>query len=256
MLVRRIVLVLALAAGFLASVALGVSAQTTTPSGVGAAETPTVAGGDAVTSPSSSGGSVSVPASTTPSSTTTTTTGTSTTASSTPCPAAPSGAGGTTTTPTATTPATTTTTGLSNDTSCPKTPSISLGLQVPVSGLAPLHPGATATAKGSLEIVATTQSWTLLADDASNTGPDAGHLVREPGCDLGTAVLRHPLTMQASPVAGQSFGPASLSRSPIAVASGGEASQTVNLDFSQVIDADEAMVQGCHYGITVGITVS
>ncbi len=257
--VRRVVLVVALAAGLLASASLGVFAQTTT-TGDGS-------GSAGATASDASPPAATTPASTTPSPSTTpstTTAGTSTTPSSssssstgTACPATSVPATPVTTTPTVpttTTPAADSSAGSATATAgCSKTPSLSLGFSVPVSGLA-LKPGGTSTAKGAVIVDTTAGGWTLSAVDASGSA-HPGHLVRSGQCDLGVPYLTDPLYVQASPVGGQSFGSAPLSASATALASGG-ASASVNLDFSQSVGSGEALATGCSYALTISLTLS
>jgi hypothetical protein len=134
----------------------------------------------------------------------------------------------------------------------------------PPSALTPFVPGSTAISSGNgvstgiVTITAPLTAWTLTAAD-SNTGANAGHLVRGASCSQGASTLAQPLSMTVSPVptftTASSSGPVSLGASGQTVATG-TGSGVANTNYSQVIGSSEQLLVGCTYSVTVAFTLS
>lgn len=143
-------------------------------------------------------------------------------------------------------------------------PGLAIALSVsPPAALTPFIHGSTATSNGNgvdagILTVTDLVGWTLTAAD-SNTGTNAGHLVRGAGCSTGTLALAQPLSVTVVPTAAfvtaSSSGARSLSASAQTVATG-TGSGVVNTNYSQVIGSAEQLLVGCSYSLTVAYTLT
>lgn len=127
----------------------------------------------------------------------------------------------------------------------------------PAATLSPFSTGQTGTGQSSLTATDTSGSWTLQAADQ---GAGAGAMVASPtGCTNSAPQLAKPLQVSISTgLSGVSTTTINLSASNQIVASASSVPLTaavLTTNYTQVIPADQALLTGCVYTISVTYTL-
>lgn len=120
-----------------------------------------------------------------------------------------------------------------------------------------LTPGATTMTSGVLSLGITLSRWTLTVQD--NATGSRGHMVAAAsGCTGGEASLTNPLSVSIGGLLGVTPGPpVSISGAAQQVASGTALGALVlTANYSQAVNADEALLSGCVYSLTSTYTLA
>jgi hypothetical protein len=111
-------------------------------------------------------------------------------------------------------------------------------------------PGQTATGSGTVTVLST-GPWVLRISDANGTNP--GHLLRTSGTSGETALVQ-PLDWSTSPTLGTGHNGAL--NGTATVAASGTLSDSVAVNYSQVIGSTELLATGSVYSLTATWTIS
>lgn len=139
------------------------------------------------------------------------------------------------------------------------TPAAALGISLPGSAaLSSLAPGQTATSAGlSVSVTGVLLPWSLTVAPQATATP--GRLrAGTTGCTGSPDALQNPLVMKTSSTLGTTV----IDKPTYAIQSGttqvahGVAVDVLTVSYEQPIGADEALVAGCQYSITLTFTVS